>query len=133
MKKTFEQIAFYKKLDIAFQCIAFAVALVAVFFSPISIFGLYIMGLAQALSSVVWLIADKVYSVQQRPYGKVLRVSIIVIICLSVLLLLINSIAFLWLSCFLLLGGPVLGISYFVTTIKEQEFYARSRKPYYLL
>jgi len=132
MKKGFDHLADGKRIDVILQCVLFVLMIFAVWKSGLGLFGLYVMGIGHILSSLVWVF------ILSGDTPKLASGNIIRTLCLSVaailfLTLLIDDSAFLSLSCYMVIIGPILGLSYFIITIKEIAFYAKARKPYYLL
>lgn len=132
MKKTFETIALWKRIDIVFQCLVFLVMLFTVCRTEFSIFGLYIMASGQILSCIIWTFALS-GGMFRLHAGNIIRVIFIITALILAIILGLNKEVFMMASIMMLLIGPVLGISYFVITIKEYHFYSKARKPYYLL
>lgn len=131
MRRTFDQIAFWKKVDVVFQCLVF-IAMVFVFiFSSLSLFSFYVMAAGQLLSAIVWTLVNT--NLPQHFRGNFLRI-IIILVCLLLLLLLGFAFQiFLMASIGMLIIGPFLGVGYFIATVQEQIYFANARKPYYLL
>jgi hypothetical protein len=131
MRRTFDQIAFWKKVDVVFQCLVFITMLLVISFSRWSLFGLYVMAAGQLLSSIAWTLADN--DLPQRLNSNTLR-KVIISVCLLLLLFLgFAEGAFFIASIGMLVFGPFLGIWYFIATVQEQIYFSKARKPYYLL
>lgn len=121
---SFMQIVSLKKWDIGFQVLAF-VAMVICFPSPtleIGPFAMYIVAVAQIVSCAFWGIAMVNKPVTNRRKNLQLAFLITTIVLLGMLIYSLEHFA--GLSLFVMLWlGPILGISYFVTTVKEVSFY----------
>lgn len=134
IRKIFDIAAVWKRIDIAFQCIMFAATVFAVFFSQLWLFGLYIMGLSQLLSSVIWLVVfcwDK--QISKSNDSILIRVIMVLTFLILLFLICFNNTDFVSVSCYMLFIGPVIGGTYFVISIAELKYYSKARKPYYLL
>lgn len=131
MRRTFDQITFWKKVDIVFQCIVFITMLLVIICSTFGLFSFYIMATGQLLSAIAWTLADN--NLPQRLNSNILR-KIIILVCLTLLLILGFSLTtFIMASICMLIIGPFFGIWYFIATVQEQIYFANARKPYYLL
>jgi hypothetical protein len=132
MKKTFERIALWKTIDLCIQGILFVVMLCMICCSSWFLFGMYIMGAAHLLSSIIWaFILD--WGMPQYGPARNLRKIILFVGTLLVIMWLFNKSLFFASSMYMVFIGPVLGICYCRFTIIERSFYANARKPYYLL
>jgi len=133
MKHVLALTAFWKKVDIIFQCVLFLIMLIVVCCTPLNIFGLYVMATGQIISAVLWFFSLKESDAPQLRSAKRIRSIFLVTGTILIGALMLNMGVFVWISICMLLIGPVLGISYFTITISEYRFYANARKPYYLL
>lgn len=133
MKQTLALAAFWKKADIIFQCVLFLVMILVVCLTPLNIFGLYVMAVGQIISAALWFFSLKESDAPQLKSAERIRVTFLVTAVILIVLLIADLGVFVWASIFMLLIGPILGISYFSITISEYRFYATARKPYYLL
>lgn len=136
MRKTFETIALWKKLDIVFQCLLFILMIFVIAFeecSLSSLFGLYIMGLAQLISSIAWILYLKRNDIPAMNGSMQFRVAIVIIATVIALSILLNVLVFILLSLTMIVIGPFLCINYFLLTLNELKYYSNARKPYYLL
>jgi hypothetical protein len=132
MKQVIALAAFWKKVDIIFQCVLFLLMLVAVFLTQLGVFGLYLMALGQLVSAVMWFFSLNVDTPKLKS-ANFLRFAVMVIMVILGIILVIDTGLFLAASMFMLWIGPVVGFGYFIITIVEYRFYTRVRKPYYLL
>lgn len=132
MESKFEEIALAKKVDVVYQCLCFVFMVFVVIYTDLKIFGLYIMAAGQVLSALCWLIYFQ-NDMPQRKFDKGLRWLFVIGGLLIVLSGMVLPVAFMCISWILLVVGPILGITYFVTSIAEARFYSKARKPYYLL
>lgn len=132
MKNTFSLIAAFKKADAAFQVLVLLVMLLILLWFNWLPFGLYIIAAAQSLSCIAWSLffTGKAPATQA---GRTIRLIFLVILAELALVYCIGSAFFLFASMVLLFLGPVLGIAYFIITIREMVYYRDARKPYYML
>lgn len=128
MKNTFHLIAEKKKADLGFQIGGFVIMLILFF--QIGPFAMFFEALVQVISCCLWITTLK--DTPQLTSGKRIRkfmMILFVILCISAFIPGWNFIV-----CLLMLfAGPVIGMSYFIITLKEIIYYRDARKPYYLL
>jgi hypothetical protein len=131
MKQVLNHVAIGKKVDAVFQIIAFLGMIVVVTRTGFSLFGLYTLAIAQCISCIAWSLYFTGDTPQYKSGTTIRRIFLIVLALL--LLCALDKGAFMGISFFMLVLGPILGLAYFVITINEITFYNEARKPYYLL
>lgn len=122
MRQSILTVRNYKIADLAWQIVAFVAMCIAVFNDNLGPFGMYIMAAAQLISCIAWAIHS--YSnpitlgrkILQKIFLPLSGFLIISRVCQPSIFFTFSYLVMLW-------AGPVLGLWYFLVTIKEIASY----------
>lgn len=128
MTDTFRLLAAQKKADLLIQVAAFAVTLLLLFY--LSVFALYFEALVQVVSAAWWM--NRLKDLPQLPVAARYRKAMLIVFVVQLAVAAVPGLNLVF-CALMLFAGPVMGISYFVLTMKEMAYYRDARKPYYLL
>lgn len=134
MSQTFDGVANFKIADAIIQVLVFMFLVLApFFFQSLFVYSLAAMAGVQCLSTVHWSLYFAT-GVPQTKAGKRIRIIFLVTMALLFLCFCTQQGALIFVVLYLMIFiGPVLGLSYFIITLRETSFYRKARKPYYLL
>ena len=133
MRKHLERTALLKMVDLGCQVIALVTTIC--FLPDLGPFALYIMGAVQFLSAMCWLLPRDLPIPRFRvPVSPVFGITGAIVATAALTLPFTRDPfdgAFGLVSIFLLYAGPVLGVWYFVVTLREIFWYRKAALPAY--
>lgn len=132
MRILFQNVAFFKYVDICLQVAAFLVMVLLLCYPPSwGPYALFIEAGVQVLSCLFWTVYFSVAAPGYRA-GVVIRRVFLIVLGVWLLSYAVPPV-FLVLLYSMILLGPVLGTIYFVITVKEARYYRKARKPFFLI
>lgn len=132
MKTTLSRISFWKYTDLCLQLLAFIAMILVWTWADWSVFALFIEAVIQVMSCMVWALYFTTDAPRHRAGTFIRRAFLIVLVVWVGGSICSNAVGAFFLYLMILLG-PVMGVTYFVTTLQEAVYYGRARKPYYAL